>query len=112
MLIIFFLLTDQLKQSQNRNFATYYQSSPRGREHAVCTTTNTYHQPNFKNQTLSSDIIFNYKNSAKGIYSKGISRNTSMTSGHDDSTTTSGSYILDDDDEYVDMVQPSKQCIV
>lgn len=112
MLIIFFLLTDQLKQNQNRNFATYYQSSPRGREHAVCTTTNSYHQPNFKNQTLSSDIIFNYENSAKGIYSKGISRNTSMTSGHDDSTTTSGSYILDDDDEYVDMVQPSNQCIV
>lgn len=62
--------------------------------------------------TLSSDNFYNYENSAKGIYPKGISRNTSMTSGHDDSTTTSGSYIIDEDDEYVDMVQPSKQCIV
>lgn len=106
---------EQLKQNQNRNFSSFYQSSPRGREQAICTTTNCsnfYQQPNFKNLTMSSDNFFNYESSAKGIYPKGISRNTSMTSGHDDSTTTSGSYIIDDEDEYVDMVRPSRQCIV
>lgn len=105
----------ELKQNQHRNFSTFYQSSPRGREQvpALCTTTNSYNQSNFhKNLTLSSDSFFNFENSAKGIFPKGISRNTSMTSGHDDSTTTSGSYIIDDEDEFVDMVQPSKQCIV
>lgn len=104
-----------MKQNQHRNFSPFYQSSPRGREQAICTTTNCsnfYQQPNFKNLTMSSDNFFNYENSAKGIYPKGISRNTSMTSGHDDSTTTSGSYVIDDDDEYVDMVRPSRQCIV
>ncbi|CAG2204290.1 PCDHD1 [Mytilus edulis] len=42
---------EQLKQNQHRNFSPFYQSSPRGREQAICTTTNCsnfYQQPNFK----------------------------------------------------------------
>lgn len=64
-----------------------------------------------------SDKFFNFENTAVGMYHKNYSGfsptgNSSICTGHDDSTTTSGSYTIDDEDDYVEVVQRSKQCIV
>lgn len=63
------------------------------------------------------DRFFNFESNQEGLSPvkyDGVSPsgNSFMFGGNDDSTTTSGSYVLDDEDEYVDIVRPSRQCIV
>ncbi|XP_060067654.1 protocadherin gamma-A4-like [Ylistrum balloti] len=80
-----------------------------------------YGQLNHMKPTLApisfGDSFFNYESNQDGlspVQFGGVSPtgNSFILSGNDDSTTTSGSYVLDHEDEYVDVVRPSRQCIV
>lgn len=82
---------------------------------------NDYGQLNHMKPTLApisfGDRFFNYESNQDGLSPVkfgGVSPtgNSFILSGNDDSTTTSGSYVLDHEDEYVDVVRPSRQCIV
>ena len=74
--------------------------------------------PILHNSSGDRDRLYHYDTANKVLYSKKdyfdlSSTGSAMYTGHDDSTTTSGSYVLDDpDDEYVEVVMPAKQCIV
>ncbi|OWF37310.1 protocadherin beta-3-like [Mizuhopecten yessoensis] len=80
-----------------------------------------YGQLNHMKPTLAplsfGDRFFNYESNQGGLSPVkfgGVSPtgNSFILSGNDDSTTTSGSYVLDHEDDYVDVVRPSRQCIV
>ena len=63
------------------------------------------------------DRFFNFESSQSGIspfhHDKLSPSNNSFLFGdHDDSTTTSGSYVLDPDDDFMGIVQNGRQCIV